>query len=409
MKFLDQAKIFVKSGDGGAGCCSFRREKHIEFGGPDGGDGGRGGDVILECVANLNTLIDYRYQQHFKAKIGNHGQGRNKTGGKGDDVILKVPVGTQVLDEDKETVLADLTSAGQRMVLMRGGDGGFGNMHYKSSTNQAPRRADEGWPGEERWIWLRLKMIADAGLVGLPNAGKSTFLAAVTRARPKIADYPFTTLHPNLGVVTLGEEEFVIADIPGLIEGAHEGAGIGDRFLGHIERCRVLLHLIDGTEDDVAEAYRVVRHELAAYGGGLDEKPEVVALNKCDSLTADDIELKLMELSEACGQEVLPLSGVSGVGLKPILARLFTHIKEAREAEPAVPAASAIFGAGKRGAPTFQQRKRKQEAEDDEFAGGHWGPDGEWIWHARDGEDEDYEDEVPDEDDEVLDGDEDEE
>ena len=400
MKFLDQAKIFVKSGDGGAGCCSFRREKHIEFGGPDGGDGGRGGDVILECVANLNTLIDYRYQQHFKAKIGNHGQGRNKTGGKGDDVILKVPVGTQVLDEDKETVLADLTRAGDSIVLMRGGDGGFGNMHYKSSTNQAPRRADEGWPGEECWIWLRLKMIADAGLVGLPNAGKSTFLAAVTRARPKIASYPFTTLHPNLGVVTLGEEEFVIADIPGLIEGAHEGAGIGDRFLGHIERCRVLLHLIDGTEDDVAEAYRVVRHELSAYGGGLDEKPEVVALNKCDSLTAEDIELKLMELSEACGQEVFPLSGVSGVGLKPILAQLFAHIREAREAEPEVPTASAIFGAGKRGAPTFQQRKRKQEAEDDEFARGHWGADGEWIWHdgADDGDDEDYEAEDEDED-----------
>jgi GTP-binding protein len=415
MKFLDQAKIFVKSGDGGAGCCSFRREKHIEFGGPDGGDGGRGGDVILECVANLNTLIDYRYQQHFKAKIGHHGQGRNKTGGKGDDVILKVPVGTQVLDEDKETVLADLTTAGQSMVLLRGGDGGFGNMHYKSSTNQAPRRADEGWPGEERWIWLRLKMIADAGLVGLPNAGKSTFLAAVTRARPKIADYPFTTLHPNLGVVTLGEEEFVIADIPGLIEGAHEGAGIGDRFLGHIERCRVLLHLIDGTADDVAEAYRVVRHELAAYGGGLDEKPEVVALNKCDSLSPDDIELKLMELAEACGQEVLPLSGVSGVGLKPILARLFAHIKEAREAEPEIPAASAVFGAGKKGAPTFQQRKRKARDEDDEFAGGHWAADGEWIWHDDgdgdgDGDDEeDLDDDEDLDDEEIVDDEEDEE
>jgi GTPase len=395
MKFLDQAKIFVKSGDGGAGACSFRREKHIEFGGPDGGDGGRGGDVILECVANLNTLIDYRYQQHFKAKIGNHGQGRNKTGGKGDDVVLKVPVGTQVLDEDKETVLADLTHAGQSIVLLRGGDGGFGNMHYKSSTNQAPRRFDEGWPGEERWIWLRLKMIADAGLVGLPNAGKSTFLAAVTRARPKIAAYPFTTLHPNLGVVTLGEQEFVIADIPGLIEGAHEGAGIGDRFLGHIERCRVLLHLIDGTADDVAEAYRVVRHELAAYGGGLDEKPEVVALNKCDSISAEDIELKLMELSEACGQEVFPLSGVSGVGLKPILAKLFGHIQESRAEDPEVPTASPVFGSAKRGAPTFQQRKRKEkgddEDEDDEFTGGHWGPDGEWIWHDDGDEDEDVE------------------
>ena len=389
MKFLDQAKIFVKSGDGGAGCCSFRREKHIEFGGPDGGDGGRGGDVILECVDNLNTLIDYRYQQHFKAQKGNHGQGRNKTGGKGDDVVLKVPVGTQVLDEDKETVLSDLTQAGQRIVLLRGGDGGFGNLHYKSSTNQAPRRNDEGWEGQECWIWLRLKLIADAGLVGLPNAGKSTFLAAVTRARPKIADYPFTTLHPNLGVVTLGEEEFVIADIPGLIEGAHEGAGIGDRFLGHIERCRVLLHLIDGTADDVAEAYRVVRHELAAYGGGLDEKPEVVALNKCDSLTADDIERKLAELAEACGAEVFPLSGVSGVGLKPVLARLFGHIREARAEDPAVLAASTVFGAGKRGAPTFKQKKRKAQDEDDQFAGGHWGADGEWIWHAGGDEDSD--------------------
>ena len=390
MKFLDQAKIFVKSGDGGAGCCSFRREKHIEFGGPDGGDGGRGGDVILDCVANLNTLIDYRYQQHFKAQKGHHGQGRNKTGGKGDDVVLKVPVGTQVLDEDKETVLADLTAPGQSLELMRGGDGGFGNLHYKSSTNQAPRRFDEGWPGEERWIWLRLKLIADAGLLGLPNAGKSTFLAAVTRARPKIADYPFTTLHPNLGVVTLGDEEFIIADIPGLIEGAHEGAGIGDRFLGHIERCRVLLHLIDGTEDDVAQSYRVIRAELAAYGGGLDEKPEVVALNKCDSLTPEDIEAKLDALRDACGAEVLPLSGVSGIGLKPVLARLFEHIRDAREEEPAVPAASAVFGAGKRSTPTFAKSKRAAEEEDDELGGGHWGADGEWIWHD-DGDDEEDE------------------
>ena len=384
MKFLDQAKIFVKSGDGGAGACSFRREKHIEFGGPDGGDGGRGGDVILECVANLNTLIDYRYQQHFKAQKGHHGQGRNKTGGKGDDIVMKVPVGTQVLDEDKETVLADLTKAGERIVLMRGGDGGFGNLHFKTSTNQAPRRFDEGWPGEERWIWLRLKLIADAGLVGLPNAVKSTFLAAVTRARPKIAAYPFTTLHPNLGVVTLGDEEFIAADIPGLIEGAHEGLGIGDRFLGHIERCRVLLHLIDGTEEDVAEAYRVVRHELAAYGGGLDAKPEVVALNKCDSITSDEIEEKLAALTEACGAEVLPLSGVSGVGLKPILIKLFEHIKEAREAEPAVLAASSAFGAGKRSTPHFKTSEAEEDGDD-----GRLGPDGEWIWD----DDEDDEEE----------------
>ncbi|EPY01432.1 GTPase ObgE [Magnetospirillum fulvum] len=390
MKFLDQAKIFVKSGDGGAGCCSFRREKYIEFGGPDGGDGGRGGDVILECVANLNTLIDYRYQQHFKAQKGNHGQGRNKTGGKGDDVTLKVPVGTQILDEDRESVLADLTQPGQRIVLLTGGDGGFGNLHFKTSTNQAPRRADEGWPGEERWIWLKLKMIADAGLVGLPNAGKSTFLAAVTRARPKIADYPFTTLHPNLGVVTLGDEEFVIADIPGLIEGAHEGAGIGDRFLGHIERCRVLLHLIDGTADDVAESYRVVRGELAAYGGGLAEKPEVVALNKCDSLMPEEIEEKLAALSAACGADVLPLSGVSGIGLKPVLSRLFLHIRDAREAEPGILAASGAIGAAKRATPLFATAA---EAEDDEEDAGHYGPDGEWIWDDEDGDEDDGEDE----------------
>jgi len=387
MKFLDQAKIFVKSGDGGAGCVGFRREKFIEYGGPDGGDGGRGGDVILECVANLNTLIDYRYQQHFKAERGHHGQGSNKTGAKGADTVLKVPVGTQVLDEERGLVLADLTAPGQRIVLLRGGDGGFGNLHYKTSTNQAPRRADPGWPGEERWIWLKLKLIADAGLVGLPNAGKSTFLAAVTRARPKIADYPFTTLHPNLGVVTLGEEEFVIADIPGLIEGAHEGAGIGDRFLGHIERCRVLLHLVDGTEDDVAEAYRVIRGELAAYGGGLAEKPEVVALNKCDALTPEMIEEKLAALAEATQAEVLPLSGVSGIGLKPVLSRLHGHVRAAREAEPGVLAASGALGAAKRPSVGFGQGRADEAAGDD----GRYGPDGEWIWDEDDDEDGDEE------------------
>lgn len=388
MKFLDQAKIFIKSGDGGAGAVSFRREKYIEYGGPDGGDGGRGGDVILECVANLNTLIDYRYQQHFKAQKGMHGMGRNKTGGKGDDVVLRVPVGTQVLDDDRETVLADMTQAGQRMVLLRGGDGGFGNLHYKTSTNQAPRRSDPGWPGQELWVWLRLKMIADAGLVGLPNAGKSTFLAAVSRARPKIADYPFTTLHPNLGVVYLGGEEFILADIPGLIEGAHEGAGIGDRFLGHIERCRVLLHLIDGTADDVAEAYRVVRGELAAYGGGLDEKPEIVALNKCDSLVEEEIVEKLAALEAVCGRSAYRLSGVAGIGLKDVLGALLCHITEARDASPGVVAASAVAGVGKKGNEGFFRRQKDANVM---YDGGHWGPDGEWIW-AEDPEDDDDED-----------------
>src|SRR5919199_4930445 len=268
MKFLDQAKVHVKAGDGGAGAVSFRREKFIEFGGPDGGDGGRGGDVWAECVDGLNTLIDYRYRQHFKAEKGHHGMGKNRAGPGGRDVVLRVPVGTQILDEDNETVLADLTEIGQRALLARGGNGGFGNAHFKSATNQAPRRANPGQPGEERWIWLRLKLIADAGLVGLPNAGKSTFLAAVSAARPKIADYPFTTLHPQLGVVRLSAaEEFVLADIPGLIEGAHEGAGLGARFLGHIERCAVLLHLIDGAAGDVVKAWRTVREEMAAYGG----------------------------------------------------------------------------------------------------------------------------------------------
>lgn len=391
MKFLDQAKIFIKSGDGGAGAVSFRREKFIEYGGPDGGDGGRGGDVIIECVDNLNTLIDYRYQQHFKAAKGMHGMGRQRTGGKGDDVILKVPVGTQILSEDKEQVLADLTEAGQRLVLLRGGDGGFGNLHYKTSTNQAPRRGDPGWPGQEMWVWLRLKLIADAGLVGLPNAGKSTFLAAVTRARPKIADYPFTTLHPNLGVVYLGGEEFILADIPGLIEGAHEGAGIGDRFLGHIERTRVLLHLVDGTQDDVAEAYRVVRGELAAYGGGLDEKPEIVALNKCDSLVAEDIKDKLEQLEEACGQKVFPLSGVAGIGLKEILGGLLTEIKESKAEEPGIVAAAVTAGVGKKGNEGFYRRMKDAEAEEEDQ--GYYGADGEWIWYEAE-EDEADEDDV---------------
>ena len=348
MKFLDEAKIFLKSGDGGNGCVSFRREKFVEFGGPNGGDGGRGGDIVFEAADSLNTLIDFRYAQHFKAKRGEGGMGKNMTGAAAPDLVIRVPTGTQVLSEDKSTVLADLTEAGQRIVFLKGGDGGFGNTRFKSSTNQAPRRADPGWPGEEMWVWLRLKLIADAGLVGLPNAGKSTFLAAVSRARPKIGDYPFTTLHPNLGVVSYGENEFIVADIPGLIEGAHEGSGLGDRFLGHIERCGVLLHLIDGTQDDVAEAYRIVRGELAAYGAGLDVKAEIVALNKVDALDPDSRKKKLAALKKAAKKhgadaEVLCLSGVSGEGLEPVVARLWQHIEaERRRRKEAAEAAGAF-------------------------------------------------------------------
>ena len=320
MKFLDQAKVYVRSGNGGAGCVSFRREKYIEFGGPDGGDGGKGGDVWVECVDGLNTLIDYRFQQHFKAKTGGHGMGRNRTGAGGADVILKVPVGTEIIADDEETVLADLTEVGQKICLLEGGNGGFGNAHFKSSINQAPRHANPGLEGEEMWIWLRLKLIADAGLVGLPNAGKSTFLSTVSAARPKIADYPFTTLHPGLGVVRFrADREFVLADIPGLIEGAHEGAGIGDRFLGHIERCRVLLHVVDGLDDDVGEAYRVVRHELEAYGADLHDKHEIVALTKVDALSDEDRAEKLAELKEASGGNVLLLSSAAREGVDEVL------------------------------------------------------------------------------------------
>lgn len=322
MKFLDQAKVFIRSGNGGAGCVGFRREKFIEFGGPDGGDGGRGGDVIAKCVDGLNTLIDYRYAQHFKAETGHHGMGSQRTGGKGKDIVLRLPRGTQILDEDNETVLVDLTEIGQEVVLAKGGDGGYGNLHYKTSTNRAPRRADKGWPGEERWIWLRLKLIADIGLVGLPNAGKSTFLAATSNARPKIADYPFTTLNPGLGVVKVGNREFVMADIPGLIEGAHEGAGLGTRFLGHVERCRVLLHLVDGTQDDVAAAYKTVRGELKAYGGNLVRKKEIVALNKTDAMTREDIEAKRAALARASRKAVHVISGVSGAGVQKLLGEL---------------------------------------------------------------------------------------
>jgi GTP-binding protein len=331
MKFLDQAKVYIRSGDGGAGCLSFRREKFIEFGGPDGGDGGRGGDVVVECVNGLNTLIDYRYQQHFKAKTGGHGMGKNRSGAAGADVVLRVPKGTQIFDEDNETLLADLTEVGDRAILAKGGNGGFGNAHFKSSTNQAPRRANPGLPGAERWIWLRLKLIADAGLVGLPNAGKSTFLSRVSAARPKIADYPFTTLHPQLGVVGVDGREFVLADIPGLIEGAHEGAGLGDRFLGHVERCRVLLHLIDGTCEHAGKAYKTVRNELVAYGHGLADKREIVALNKADALTPEDLKQQKARLQRAAKQAPLIISAATGNGVAEALRALRGVIDAAAE------------------------------------------------------------------------------
>jgi GTPase len=336
MKFLDQAKVYVRSGNGGGGCVSFRREAYVEYGGPDGGDGGKGGDVWVEAVEGLNTLIDYRYKQHFKAQTGHHGMGQNRTGAGGEDVTLLVPAGTQILDEDKEEVLADMTEIGQRVLLARGGDGGKGNTRYKSSTNQAPRKSTPGFPGEERWIWLRLKLIADVGLVGLPNAGKSTFLSVVSRAHPKIAAYPFTTLYPNLGVVDLGPgSRFIVADIPGLIEGAHEGAGIGDRFLGHVERCASLIHLVDGTQEDVAAAYRTVRTELEAYGAGLDRKTEILALNKTDAMTEDDIAEKKAVLEAASGKPVRLLSGVSGDGIKDLCREAWDVVLEDRAAEKA--------------------------------------------------------------------------
>lgn len=339
MKFLDQAKVYIRSGNGGAGCVSFRREKYVEFGGPDGGDGGRGGDVWAECVNGLNTLIDYRYKQHFKAKTGTHGMGQNRSGASGEDIILKVPAGTQIFEEDNETLIADLTEVGQRVRLASGGNGGFGNAHFKSSTNRAPRRANPGLAGEERWLWLRLKLIADAGLVGLPNAGKSTFLASVSAAKPKIADYPFTTLHPNLGVVGIHGREFVLADIPGLIEGAHEGIGIGDRFLGHVERTRVLLHLVDGTQENIGETYQTIRNELAAYGNGLDEKPEILALSKIDALDEETLAEKLAELEAVSGSKAMPISAVSRDGVDKVLDMMLRAIdsdkaREEREDHP---------------------------------------------------------------------------
>lgn len=335
MKFLDQAKIYIKSGDGGNGCISFRREKFIEFGGPDGGDGGKGGDVWAECVQNLNTLIDYRYQQHFKAKNGTPGMGKNRAGPDGEDCIIKVPPGTEIYAEDGETLIAELMKPGERALIAKGGNGGFGNAHFKSATNQAPRRANPGQLGQELTIWLRMKLIADAGLVGLPNAGKSTFLATVSAAKPKIADYPFTTLHPNLGVVRAGDVDFVLADIPGLIEGAHEGAGLGTRFLGHVERCRVLLHLVDATEEDVALAYRTVRRELKAYGGGLDKKKEIVALSKCDALDEGTLEARAEALKKAARKKPLILSAVTGLGVKDALFALTREITRAEEKQDA--------------------------------------------------------------------------
>jgi len=322
MKFLDLAKVYIRSGSGGAGAVSFRREKFIEYGGPDGGDGGNGGSVIAECVDGLNTLIDFRYQQHFFAKNGGSGMGQQRTGARGDDIILRVPAGTEILDEDQETVLAELDETGQRFVIAKGGNGGFGNLHFKTSTNQAPRRANPGQAGIERTIWLRLKLIADAGLLGLPNAGKSTFLAATSNARPKIADYPFTTLHPNLGVVGIDNTEFVMADIPGLIEGAHEGRGLGDLFLGHVEKCAVLLHLIDATDGNFLDNYKTIIHEIAAYGGHLSEKPMIVALNKVDALDDEERAFYKEELEAQSDAEVLLLSAVSGEGVPAVLRAL---------------------------------------------------------------------------------------
>ena len=342
MKFLDEAKVYIASGAGGNGCVSFRREKFIEFGGPNGGDGGTGGDVVVEAVTGLNTLIDYRYQQHFKAQRGGNGMGKDRAGANGKDVVLKVPVGTQVYEEDGETLLADLTEVGQRVTIAEGGNGGFGNAHFKSSTNRAPRHANPGQPGEEHTIRLRLKLIADAGLIGLPNAGKSTFLAAVSAAKPKIADYPFTTLHPQLGVVEVDGREFVLADLPGLIEGAHEGTGLGDRFLGHTERCRVLLHLIDGTSDDAGEAYKIVRGELEAYGHGLTDKPEIVALSKSDALTKDAIKAQAGKLKKACKKTPLVLSAQSGDGVPEALRALLKIIDKARGAADRSTATEAV-------------------------------------------------------------------
>jgi len=334
MKFLDQAKVYVRSGNGGAGCISFRREKFIEHGGPDGGDGGRGGHVFVEAVNGLNTLIDYRFRQHFKAQTGTHGMGRNRTGGMGEDITLKVPVGTQVLEEDGETLIADLTEEGQKVRLVRGGNGGWGNTRFKSAVQQAPRRANPGEDGTEMWVWLRLKLIADAGLVGMPNAGKSTLLSVVSAAKPKIADYPFTTLVPNLGVVEVDTATFVLADIPGLIEGAHEGVGLGDRFLGHVERCACLLHLVDASQEDPTEAYKVVRGEIEAYAEELAGKKELIVFNKSDIVDPDDLARKRKAFEKATGQVPLLMSAVSGQGVRPAMAKLLQMIRVERGKTP---------------------------------------------------------------------------
>ena len=342
MKFLDQAKIYTRSGDGGNGVIAFRREKHMEFGGPDGGNGGRGGDIIFVAAENLNTLIDFRYTQHFRAPKGGNGSGSDRTGAAANDVVIQVPIGTQIMDDDRETLLADLDTPGKRIVLCRGGDGGHGNAHFKTSTNRSPRKATPGYPGEERWVWLRLKLIADVGLVGLPNAGKSTFLSIVSAARPKIADYPFTTLHPQLGVVRLSHsEDFVIADIPGLIAGAHEGAGLGDRFLGHVERCAVLLHLVDGAAGSPVKAWRTVRDELVAYGGGLVDKPELLVLNKSDAMTAGEASARRRALAKASGLPVMLMSGATLDGLPEVLRALMDRVHAHRRAQPRTAAAHA--------------------------------------------------------------------
>ena len=326
MKFLDQAKIYLKSGDGGRGCVSFRREKYIEFGGPNGGDGGKGGSIYFTAVENLNTLIDFRYQQHFKAQNGQHGMGSEMTGAKGEDIIIKVPVGTEIVADDGETVIADMVEAGQTFMIAKGGDGGRGNTRFKSSTNQAPRYAEPGWPGVEMWVWLRLKIIADVGLIGLPNAGKSTFLSAVTKARPKIADYPFTTLHPNLGVAWVDNKEIILADIPGLIEGAHDGVGLGDRFLKHVERCSVFLHLIDATDENFVKNYKVIRKELELYERNLINKPEVVALNKIDSLTEAEIKKKLTAIKKVTKSPVYAISAIAGKNTLDCLREISQHV-----------------------------------------------------------------------------------
>ncbi|MFO1075479.1 MAG: GTPase ObgE [Geminicoccaceae bacterium] len=340
MRFLDSAKIWVKSGDGGGGCSSFRREKFIEFGGPNGGDGGRGAHVVALADPALNTLIDYRYRQHFKAPRGQNGMGQERTGKSGEDVVLRLPVGTQIYAEDGETLIADLTEPHQRVMICKGGDGGLGNVHFKSSTNRAPRRADPGWPGEERWIWLKLKLLADCGLVGLPNAGKSTFLAAVSQAKPKIADYPFTTLEPMLGTVMTGHDSFVIADIPGLIEGASEGKGLGDRFLGHIERCAALIHLVDATQEDVVGAWRTIRRELKSYGQDLTGKPEILCLSKIDALAPEELKAKRTKLKRAARTEVHAISAVAHQGLDPVLRAAWDLVTQ-RRAEAAARAAGA--------------------------------------------------------------------